>query len=442
MAKPNHRAFVNAARAKGGVKYFDLGGPVTVGGLTGLLTPQSEYQAGPAVTTNQDFSGVIAPASSNALAGYGQVNENIANETALEKQLLDAATGVGPSPAQTALNTATGATVANANSIAAGVRGASTNSGLVARQAAQTGVAAQQAAAGQEATLKAQEQIAAREGALQTQQQIGQQVATEQGVNANLYGTAVGGQNQQNATEVSNVLGAQGINAATAAANAGANQKTAGGLLGGIASGIGALFAEGGAVPPLKMGDGGVTPVVNGPQSFAGKFLNSLTDPKADPMAVGFQSLGQAIGTKLKSGFKYNPLGAQAEGSDSTGGDSMFAEAGDDTATPNILGGGAEAAAPPMLMEAQGGKVPAMVSPDEIYLSPKQAKQVAAGTKPPSVGEKIKGKAKVAGDSLKNDTVPKMLAPGGVVVKRSMAQDPQKAIAFVRAVLAKQKVRR
>lgn len=90
---------------------------------------------------------------------------------------------------------------------------------------------------------------------------------------------------------------------------------------------------------------------------------------------------------------------------------------------------------------AKGGKVPAMVSPGEIYLPPRQAEAVAKGKASPAVGEKIQGKAKVKGDSLKNDTVKKTLDEGGVVVPRTKAQDYDKAAAFVRAVMSKNKLR-
>lgn len=77
-----------------------------------------------------------------------------------------------------------------------------------------------------------------------------------------------------------------------------------------------------------------------------------------------------------------------------------------------------------------GGKVPALVSPGEKYVNPAEAKKVANGEKSLSnTGEKIKGKASVQGDSLKNDTVHKNLDAGGVVIPRSVMQsdDPVKA---------------
>lgn len=48
---------------------------------------------------------------------------------------------------------------------------------------------------------------------------------------------------------------------------------------------------------------------------------------------------------------------------------------------------------------------------------------------------KVPGKASVKGDSKKNDTVPAMLSPGEIVVPRSHSNDPEKAAAFVKAVI-------
>lgn len=54
-----------------------------------------------------------------------------------------------------------------------------------------------------------------------------------------------------------------------------------------------------------------------------------------------------------------------------------------------------------------------------------------------SSGGLVPGKAKVAGDSVKNDTVsaPK-LSPGEIVIPRSIASDPKKAMAFIQEALA------
>lgn len=100
-------------------------------------------------------------------------------------------------------------------------------------------------------------------------------------------------------------------------------------------------------------------------------------------------------------------------------------------------GGGIEELA---ALFASGGKVPAMVSPGEVYLPPKKAQKVAAkGGNPIKEGHKIPGQAKVKGDSYANDTVPAKLEKGGIVIPRSVIQsdDPVgHAVRFVRAHLS------
>lgn len=97
------------------------------------------------------------------------------------------------------------------------------------------------------------------------------------------------------------------------------------------------------------------------------------------------------------------------------------------------------------LAMAKGGRVPAMVSPGEGYLSPEQAKAVAEGTANPlKVAQRIPGKAKVKGDSIKNDTVPVNLDEGGVVIPRHImnTMSPEKAELFVHRALARKQARR
>jgi hypothetical protein len=92
---------------------------------------------------------------------------------------------------------------------------------------------------------------------------------------------------------------------------------------------------------------------------------------------------------------------------------------------------------------AKGGKVDAMVSPGEVYLSPKEVKKVAKeGKSPLGEGEKVPGKPKVPGDSYANDTVPKKLEAGGIVIPNSVLQsdDPEgEAAKFVKKLLGQKK---
>ncbi len=95
---------------------------------------------------------------------------------------------------------------------------------------------------------------------------------------------------------------------------------------------------------------------------------------------------------------------------------------------------------------AQGGPVPALVSPGEKYLDPKDVQQVEKGAKPMQVGKTVPGTPKVKGakNSYANDTVPATLEEGGIVIPRSITQgkNPEKKAAeFVAAILKKQSLK-
>lgn len=107
-----------------------------------------------------------------ALSGYNapQNQQNVFNQQqALANQLQGLANGQGPNPALAQLRQTTGQNIAAQNALMAGQRGASSNVGLLARQAAQQGAATQQQAVGQGAQLRANQQLAGI-GALQQQQ--------------------------------------------------------------------------------------------------------------------------------------------------------------------------------------------------------------------------------------------------------------------------------
>lgn len=97
------------------------------------------------------------------------------------------------------------------------------------------------------------------------------------------------------------------------------------------------------------------------------------------------------------------------------------------------------------LKMASGGAVPVMLSPGEAYIPPSKVQDVAKGAKPEHAGRVISGKAKVKGDSEKNDIVSATLQSGGVVIPRTImnAKDhEEKASKFVQAVLAKSSMKR
>jgi hypothetical protein len=310
----------------------------------------------------------------NQLASQGgiQNQQNVYNQQqALAQQLQGISQGQGPNPAQAMLAQATGQNVANQAALMAGQRGAGANAGLIARQAAQQGANTQQQAAGQAATIQAQQQLGAL-GALQQQQQNLANLATQQ--TGQQIG-AVGNLNQLSQAEQGQLLGAlQGQNQAQIGqANAISGAQTA--QQSGLYTGLGQLG--------------------NAIQGAAGA-------------AAGFADGGQ--------------VGEQANLKENYSGETKKKR-------PSIIE-----------MMAHGGHVKhhkpvkAILSPGEIYLNPDQADKVSKGQMSPMDGERIPGKAKVKGDSRKNDTVPKTLEAGGVVIKRTKAFDEEKAKKFVDAV--------
>lgn len=332
-----------------------------------------------------DASGNVGSsiAQQQAFAAAVQAQGGLQNQSNVYNQLQGVANGTGPNPAQAQLAQATGANVSNQAALMAGQRGASSNVGLIARQAGQQGAATQQQAAGQAATLQASQSL----GALgQLGGIAGQQVAEQQGALSSLGNTSLQNQGQ--------VLGAAGQfntdqvkngNGAIASGQQQNGYEVQGGLLSGLGTAATA-FAGSGA--------GG----------SAGNTGGSTNVPGTAP---------------------------------SLGANTTFD-------TPKFADGGPVSAAGRHLMMAKDGKVPALVSPGERYLPPQAVKEVAEGKKSAAAaGEKIPGKPKVGGakDSYANDTVPKTLESGGIVLPRSVTQAadaPEKAAAFVRAIMGKQ----
>lgn len=508
MAKNSKKAFVDAVKARGGVRYFDLGGQATtsgsnvsgglaagdplanvpglnaghsaasdsagsvIGGLgslsqnvAGAFTTQNGYQANLAPTTLMDYTGVTGQAANQALSGYGQNQGNLGNEQALEGQLLSQANGQGPNPAQVALNQQTGVNVANQASLMANQRGGSSNAGLIARQAAQQGAGTQQQAVGQSATLQAQQQLAAQQGAASLQGQIGNQISNQEAASNQLYGVGAGANNTQNANQVSNYGMAQGINANTAQQNANAVNTTQSGLFNGISS-IAALFAHGGKVGVAdSMSSPEAYAHLNGPHyegggavSWAGQYLNNSPDQSGK---FGIGSPGAAASVNINASGNNSQVNAANSQNISTGlsnigkaykngkaqdggtlqgtgyggdvGGAAGDYAGSDAGVSSPMGGA--------MLAAKGGKVKSMVSPGEKILPPDKV----GSPDPLKDAVTVPGKASVKGDSLKNDTVPADLPEGSIVLPRHVTQHknaPQKAADFVRAIQAKQGMKR
>ncbi len=183
------------------------------------------------LTTNQTQQQAFLQAL-QAQGGLQNQSNVFQQQQQLAQQLQQQTLGEGPNPAQAQLAQNTASNVQQQAALAAGQRGASANSGLVARQAAMQGAGTQQAATGQAATLQAQQQLSAQQQLQQQQQMLAglanQQAGQQQNqVNQNAqtalqgYGASTGALNQQNQ-----------INAGIAQQNANLNGSIAGGLLG------------------------------------------------------------------------------------------------------------------------------------------------------------------------------------------------------------------
>lgn len=414
-----------------------------------------------------------------------QAQNGIANQSDVYNQLSNVAAGQGPNPAQAMLSQQTGANVANQAALMAGQRGAGANVGLMARQAGQQGAATQQAAVGQGATMEANQRLSAlaNMGNL-AGQQVGQQAAAVQGYNqaaqnqqANIL-SAIQGQNQAAVSNQSNV---NNVNAQIAQGNQKYQSNLAAGALLGLGSSMG--MAKGGKVEkPQKMADGGAPgalpapqiQITTGPQSGAGQYLKGintsggistpgftanayLNDQMSDEDKKTYKQMGQKVADQFNANETPSYMGSVGSGGGITGAAPLAgageadaggaAAAGSGAGAASGLGAVAEAA-PEVLAASRGGRVPALVSPGEVYLNKNKAKAAKDGKiSPMKAGEKIPGKPKVSGavNSYANDTVPKKLEEGGVVIPRSITQGPNaeaNAVKFVRAVLARSNLKR
>jgi len=353
----------------------------------------------------------------NQSSVFGQ-QQNLAN------MMQDLAAGTGPNPALAGLNKATGQNIAAMTSAMAGGRGASANPAAIARSAGRAGAESLQTAAADAATVQAQQQIAGMDALSRQQQAMGNMANTQvanQAAATNAYSTSAQNQQQNllsgiNAQNQANVAMQSNLNQA----NAALGSAVIGGIAGGAGAGMQKMGATGGRVKRHQIGDnlvfadGGlvnpdqVVQRTNLPAIDGGGFSMPSGDFDTSAITQGLKDLGAGIGSRFKK--------KEAPASSVSGG-----------------GGGAMSAHLTNMM-ATGGKVPAMVSPGEKYLTPEQARDVLKGKENPLNGKTIPGKAKVKGDSYANDTVPVTLEEGGCVIPRSVLQSDQpmkNAIKFV-----------
>lgn len=226
-------------------------------GASNNFTPNSAFAPGTQATT-QDFAPQIATANAN----YGSANSGLQD---LAQQLQLQSQGGGPNLANALLQQATGQNVANQAALAAGQRGASSNVGLIARQAGQQGAQIQQQAAGQASINRLQQQLSA-------QSQLGGVLGTQGSLANQNYGITQGGQSAQNAAISGNQQAMNQIGSQQGAQNAKFNQDIIGGVAGAGAKVIG--LADGGV--PMK--ENYSQPMQMSQQSmFSQNFLNKQT---------------------------------------------------------------------------------------------------------------------------------------------------------------------
>lgn len=347
-----------------------------------------------------------------ALLAALQAQNGVGNQSQVYNQLQGIASGaVNPAQAQFAQNTAQN--VGNQAALMAGQRGASSNVGLIARQADQQGAGIQQQAVGQEAAQQAQNQIAAIGAAgnlatTQAGQQIGQTNANTQAQQAeqsNLL-NALQGYNTNQVASQSNVN----------AANAGlANTQMQGtqNIIGGIMNSGSALAkASGGDV--VRMAAGGVA----GPQSSFGQFIgastNSISPSPQDPANTPMSYENRSKQAFQKQGGKSTPSGSNISMPNGSvvGPDNNF---------------GAPQLAMPKFGAAQGGA----------------AKDFRVGGKVNATSKKER--AVKGGNSYANDKIPAVLSEHEIVLPRSvtLSKDPVgEAAKFVASVISKRKSRK
>lgn len=351
----------------------------------------------------------------NALQGQN----GIQNQSNVYNQLQGVVNGTGPNPAQAQLAQATGANTANQAALMAGQRGSSANAGLIARQAAMQGAANQQNSIGQAASLQAQQSLNALGQAggvagTQVANQVGQTNANTQANQAEQQ-ALINAQLGVNNANVGSQSSVNAFNAGLANTQLQGQQAMVGGIMNNLGGGaLSSMLAEGGEVKNYDQGGS-----VSGPQSSFGQFINTVNSNES-PIEMS------------QPQFSSNNPGAAAleKGASGAGGGSGGGSGG---------GGGIMGL---LALAAEGGKVPAMVSPGEQYLKPQDVKKVKQGANPLQTGERIPGKPKHPGNDYRNDVVRKDLDEGGIVIPNKIMQskNPAKeAQKFVAATLAKHK---
>ena len=340
------------------------------------------------------------------------------NQSALAQQLLAQANGQGPNIANLQLQQATNQNNQQEAGAIASQRGM--NPALAQRIIAQQTAANNQNAAGQSGVLRAQQQLAAQNNLANV---YGQQAGESQ---AN-YGTITGAQTAANSS-----------NAQIAQNNANQAGSVAGGLLGAGATGL-LMASEGGEIPaihkhlqdlliaigpkvhPLHLAQGG------GFSSFGNEAV------AIDPSLAANGSMGFTPATPKPKPNPNDPNDPASRTAALNSFNQLLAPTNGAGASGLDSSGALPSAA--LMNAAHGGKVPAMLSPGELRIPRDQVAAVTSGKEKASkVGQRVPGKAKVKGDSEKNDIIPAALSEGDVIVKRTKADNDKDAREFLLAI--------
>lgn len=461
--------------------------------------PANDFRATNTPLDESSYADAITRARDAAAGAAGGGNVG-AQQTSLAQALQAQMAGNGPSLAQRQLESGTQQIQSQAAGQVASLNGI--NPALAARMIGQNTANAGQQAAGQAATTRLQEQLGTQgllAQALQAQraQDIGQQQA-----NTALLGTAGGLQQGQNQTRVQQNLGVQGLNAGITEGNAnrnlGAQQINAGvaaqnantnaGLVGGLMQSGGAIASlfsderlkrnverhsdevidgvpratfEYRAAPGIEMEGVIAQDVEREHPELVGRTADGIryvhpalaAHPAEDEFSRAL--MAQRVKGYADGGAIYIP---QIGVPDYSG--AQYSRAGD--ALKDALGGLKKkspppAGTPPLTASPLAANVPAG-NPFGVENSPLQS-SVPTETLPwvppdfsmiPAAahggeidfrdGGPVPGRARVAGDDPRNDTVPARVSPGEIVLPRSVAQAedaPDQAAAFVDAIRKK-----
>jgi hypothetical protein len=405
-------------------------------GISNGFTAQSAAGPNGQITQNPNLTANAQAANTN----YSNVN---ALQAALANQYLAQSQGQGPNLAGLELAQATNQNNQQAAGAMASNRGM--NPALAQRIIAQNQAMNNQNAAGQAGILRAQQQYAAQSAlANMYNQQAGE-------ANTNLAANESALSNQNNAI-VSATNAANQANAQIAQNNTNQNAGITSGVMNGIGSMASMLGADGGEVPhdlepmviskgnkvhPLHLFQGGdmlsnfPTNAIDqslsvGPSAAANNLFGATAQGSAPTVGNGGGGGGGSGGGGFTQGimslFK-NPMSGASDVSGGSGGMGGSAGEGDISAIGAIA--------------AHGGQIPVMLSPGELKIPAHKVRDVMEGRKKASeVGERIPGKAKVKGDSLKNDTYMTHANAGDVIVKRTKAQNDEDAREFLLAIKA------